>query len=193
MSGTIIRDGTGKGYSLQIDDHGRAYVNSTSISHFSHHSSYHKDAFISCASCHLNSTSKEAVMFFKNSSSDKDIELYWAYISGNANLEWYAYFGSEYTSGGTLLEAANLNVGEAVPDYFTIYEGLKADVLTLDTTNEKRVQEIFAGAFSGMYMPLEGAVIVPPGKTMSMYAKGAVDTEAIFTLGFATHDAGTKL
>jgi len=193
MSGTIIRDGTGKGYAMQVDDHGRAYVNSTSVSHFSHHSSYHKNAYITSAACHLNSTSKEAVMFFKNSSSDKDVELYWAYISCNENSEFYVYIGSKYDSGGVPLTAKNLYVGEAVPEFFTIYEGLKTDVLTLDDSLEEKIQELFLPAYGSMYMPLEGAVIVPAGKTISVYAKGPVDAAAIFTLGFTTHEAGTKL
>lgn len=193
MSDMSIKDGKGKGFSADVDDHGRLYVKSNIITHLAHHATYHKNVYVSPFKTTLSDTSETPILFFQNNSSDKDLIIHNIIISSNANIETFARIGELRSSGGNLLAMVNTNTGVNIAGEGVAYEGGASADLVLDDTNSQEIDGAFIAANAPLLNDYQGAVVLAPTKTLAVYAQGAASNKVKIVMVYTSHPEGTKL
>lgn len=190
---TIIADGMGTGHKAHVDDHGRLYVRTNHTSHLAHHTTHHKNAFMTHFDVTLPSTSETPVVLLYNPNTSNDVEIFDMWISANAAIEVNFYRDSSYTSGGAAVAPLNMHLGAGVAPLITVYQGGTAGNLVVNTTNE----QYYGGAFMGGYMPgtfaADGALLIPGNKGFVIKATGASGTRIKGMISHSSHTAGTVL
>ena len=194
MAQFIIENGwDGQPNKAKVDDHGRLYVVNNHVSHMSHHSTYHKNAYAVPFETTLPDATQTPVFLFGNNDSTKDIECFDLIVSANADVEIDFYLNSGYTSGGASVDSTNLNVGAGKVFTPVAYEGGDSGDLVVDTTNEELLGGEFISANTRVANPLEGAIVLSNNYYMSIKATGANPNVVKGYLFFTIHEEGTKL
>jgi len=193
MSELIIKDGQGKGFSAEVDDHGRLSVKSSFISHMSHHATCHKNSYMTVHNTTLQGTSETPCVLLLNSDPTKDLELYWVRVSSTAAVEVNMYSGNTYTSGGTEITYTNLNLGTPNSSVVTAYEGGASGDLVLDTTVNNLLDGGYINANSQNPGDYEGGVVLPFSQSISFKVIGAASDKIKIMLAYALHEKGTRL
>lgn len=189
----IIEDGHGTGNKLAIDDHGRAATKSITVSHLSHHATYHKNCYMGVYDTVLAGTSDTICAMLYNNSSSKDLEIYSVSVSSDANVKMTVKVGETYTSGGVVVELVNSNRSSTAAADVLSYEGGPSANMVVGTGDSK----MFCGAHLGASRPFrfsyEGAVVLTPKTGIQIYVKGASTNDVRVTFAYAEHATGTKL
>ncbi|RLF67101.1 MAG: hypothetical protein DRN30_00720 [Thermoplasmata archaeon] len=193
MSDFSIKDGTGKGHSALVDDHGRLYTRANMISHMSHHATYHKNAYIKSFETTLADGNITSCAFLQNTDSTKDIELYWIRVSADANVQIDAISDNDYNSGGNAVTPLNTNLGNPTSLSVLAYEGGASADLILTTTHDFLIDGRFLGAYSSCNCDYEGGIVLGNTRSFAIKATGAAGNKVKVTIGFALHDEGAKL
>lgn len=190
---TRILDGKGTGNYAEVDDHGRLYVKSNIVSHMSHHTTFHKNAYVKSFETTLADTSETPCALLYNNSSSSDLEIYWVRISANAAVEVDIYTDSSYTSDGTSISSINTNIGTANALSVIQYEGGSSADLVVNTSSEQLADGFFLAANDLIDMSYEGGIVLPFKKGVVIKVTGAATNKVKITMGFAVHSAGYKL
>lgn len=190
---TIIADGMGTGHKAHVDYHGRLYVRTNHVSHLAHHSSSHKNSFMTHFDVTLPSTSETPVVLLYNSNMNNDLEVFDVWISANAAVEVNFYLDSAYASGGEIQIPLNMHLGSGIAPIITVYQGGTTGNLVVNTANE----QYYGGAFMGGYMPelfgADGALIIPGNKGFVIKAIGTIGTRIKGMVSHSSHTTGTEL
>ena len=190
---TMITNGWGDCNLLMIDNHGRARVLSNHVSHMSHHTTTHRNAFSKSFHTTLSTISEEAVLNVKNDFSGKEYEIYWLRCSSNANVHFHIYGGGVYTSGGVSVEFMNSYLGSGKTPSAVAYEGGASGSLIVDISDATNFDGSYVGAYSTHDFDYEGGIVIPFGKSVTITAEGAIGDKVEVQFGFAIHDEGEKL
>jgi len=190
---SIIQDGHGNGYSAQVDDHGRLYVNANIVSHAQHHSTYHKTLFSMTGETTLQGTSETPIFLHTNTHINKEYDFFNLCVTPDANLEVNVYVGGEYTSGGEGVTPVNMFVGNGKTVISDIYTGGASGDLVVDGSLAALATSFFVPAYAGRQLDFEGGLILPPQKTIYITATGAANDRVRFCALFSRHDEGTVL
>lgn len=190
---TIIESGGSEANKAIVDDHGRLSVKSSVVSHMSHHSSWHKNAYRKVFKTTLQGTSETALAFLYNQDSSVDIEIYKIVISSDANIETIFDVGETYSSGGNSIDVVNTNLSVSTTPTVDSYEGGSGGNLALISTNEREMNGGFIGAYAPYEHNYDGGLILTPKTGISIYGIGAANNKIKITIEFALHAKGTKL
>lgn len=193
MGETIVDGRTGK--TLVIDDEGRAVVRADSVSHLQHHSMTHKNAFLVGFCAELQTTNEEYLGIFKNIDSDVDFEFYITQINSDQNVTIIPYFDAEYSSGGELVTAKNLNRGSGLPlptNRALIRQGGAAGDLVL-TDGIAWGPQLYVGAYDEREINLQGALILTNDRSIAFGVKGPIGASVCMFALCSYHEAGTEL
>lgn len=190
---SIIEDGRGTGNKALVDDHGRLFVRSNHVSHLSHHSTSHKNAYIEKFETTLAGASETHCALITNDDPSKDIEIYAVRISADANIEATLCVNDVYISGGNEIDPVNFNLSTNIIPTVTSYEGGSAGDLAVDSVNEKEIDSMFILANSPNREDLEGALVIPFSKSLSIKVIGVATNRIKVTITYALHNAGTEL
>jgi len=190
---TIIKDGSGKGFSMTVDDHGRAYTRANIVGHMSHHSTYHLNAYLASFETTLVGTSETPCAFLLNADSTKDIEIYWFWISTNAATEIRVYSDNDYSSGGNEVDFYNANLGNPNALGITSYEGGASATLALTTTHNFKIHTAFLAANDKCVCDFEGGVVLGNTRSIAVKATGTSGDKVSVTMGYALHVEGARL
>jgi hypothetical protein len=190
---TIIEDGHGTGNKARVDDHGRVVVRSNMVSHMSHHASSHKNLFSLPLSTVLADGSETAVAFIKNTSPTEDMEFHIINIAADANVAYKIYVGDSYSAGGTPIIPLNTNIGTGTALVGSFYAGGASANLTVVTTLRDTLCHGYVQAYGDGIIRVDGGIILPPSKTMTVTATGAASDNILVNFYLTTHVAGTML
>jgi len=187
-----IKDGTGSGNELKIDDHGRAQVLAVQFSHEAHHTSYHSNFYTVVGETILPDGNETECLILTNDGAE-DMELYWTVISSDANIAATYYLDSAYASGGTAVSAVNMNRSSSLSASVTAYEGGATGNLVSTTTNEKKVRSIHQSANDHEDFNFMGGIIIPKNASIIIKATGTAADNVSVSLSFSFHTAGQRI
>jgi len=188
----VIKDGTGAGFGVKVDDHNRLYTLANVVSHMSHHATYHKNGFVKSFSTTLPDTSETVVASLENNSASSDYELYWVRVSSESAVEVNIYKGGSRSGGGTLLELENTNFGgSSIADDISYEGGASGDLAV--SGDAALIDGCFLAAGGTKEFEYFGGIVLPRTTSFVIKVIGAATDKVKVTLGFALHAADTKL
>ena len=135
-----LKDNTGKGYGLKIDDKNRLFSKSTSLSHQYVISREEQRAF-QVVSEKAIAASEIKLLLLKNTSDTRDMVISYIRLetigaaASNVNAYWTVYVGGDYASGGTAVTPVNMNVGSAISAEGDFYDATASTIVTSGTQN----------------------------------------------------------
>lgn len=135
-----IKDNTGKGYGLKVDDKNRLSAKSMSLSQQYVISNEEERAF-QVSSEKAIAASEIKLILLKNTSDSRDLVISYIRLetigaaAANANAYWTVYTGGDYSSGGTATTPTNMNVGSAITAEGTFYDATASTITTSGTQN----------------------------------------------------------
>ena len=194
MSSVIIEDGfSGKANKVHVDDHGRAYVLADVVSHEQHHAVYHQNLFVSFFETTLQGSAETPIAFFRNTSPEKEFEIYTIDIECDDTIQVNAYFTSTYTSGGNAVVPVNTNRGSNKRLTGEFYQGGATANLNIDRTTEIQFGRYFVKADEGRPLDFKGAAVLTDQTSIHFTAIGALDDNVSITILSSWHDVGASV
>jgi hypothetical protein len=193
MSEQIV-DGRGSGNSMQVDDHGRAYVLANTVSHPAHHASYHKNFFYGHHTTDVTSAGGETICaLIQGTNSAIELEMYSVLISADQDVLISVYFDSLYSSGGEAAGIQNSNRTSNKALDVALYQGGAAADLAVDTARQVFVSSFNIPANTPFLYPVDGTVILGNDTSIQFSATVTTDTTVRITTGITPHATGTRL
>lgn len=170
-----IKDNTGKGYGLKVDDKNRLSAKSMSLSQQYVISNEEERAF-QVSSEKAIAASEIKLLLLKNTSDFRDLVISYIRLetigaaAANANAFWTVYTGGDYSSGGTATTPTNMNVGSAITAEGTFYDATASTIVTSGTQNV--IDKTWVTNTNISYNK-EGALILPKNSCLTISWTGS--------------------
>lgn len=193
MGETIVDPETNRGW--KIDDEGRGVIRADMVTHLQHHSMTHKNLFLVGFCTVLQTVNEEFLGIFKNIDTEVDFEFYITQINSPQDVDIIPYFDAEYSSGGEIVTAKNMNRGSGLPLPETrafIRRGGDDGDLILTGGSDWGV-EFNLKARESRDINFQGGLILTNGKSIAFGVKGPIDTKVCMLTLCSYHVAGTEL
>ena len=168
---TTIKDGTGRGNSVEVTDSNKLMTLSVTEGIAAHHA-FEGDAYnINTGTITLTTASKSALLYIKNLEDEDLILTGLFYLIGNSNTSGGDTLvqlernptGGTVVSAGTSFDPINRNFGSSKTLNVTCEKGAEGKTLTGGTV---AVESIFSGP--GRKFVNVGAIIIPRGSSMGI-------------------------
>lgn len=170
---TILKDGTGEGYTARIDNKNRMRVKATVASLQHVISEDEEEAFQVSADLAIAASEKN-LLLIKNTHETKNMVITFIRVqaAGAAAADENAYFnvkiGGDYSSGGTALTPANMFVGSAISASGLFYDGSGSAIVTSGTFTQMDRTYKTDDSYSK-----NGSLILPKNSSLLISHKGS--------------------
>lgn len=170
---TILKDGTGDGYTARVDNRNKLRVRATSASLQHVVSEIENEAYQVSADLAIAASEKN-LLLVKNTSTTKNLVVTFirVQVAGAAAADENAYFnvkvGGDYASGGTALTPTNMFVGSATSADGAFYDGSGSAIVTSGTFTQIDRTYKTDDTYSK-----QGSLILPKNGTLLISHKGS--------------------